>query len=86
MSLESVRAKLAHREGESGRIGENQDAILPSLTPFHDSRLQPARENRENFPLSSHARGRAHAPVRCDSTEKTPFSPQFSLHPARLRC
>ena len=51
MSLRAYAGSLPR--GESGRIGENQDVILPSLTPF-DSRLQP--ENRRIFPCL-HTRG-----------------------------
>lgn len=79
MSLESVRAKLAHRAGDSGRFRENQDAILPAATPFLDSKLQPARENRENLCPSSHARGRAHARTRAREVrpggQDSPYSP-----------
>jgi len=65
MSLRTVRDKLARRaEGESGRFGENQTAILPAVTSHIGIGLRPQRENRENNSLSSHARGRARAHTR----------------------
>ena len=61
--------------GGSGRIRENQNAILPDIKPCHARRLQQPRENRENNSQLYACAGATHGDRKYSIGNALPFSP-----------
>ena len=61
--------------GESGRMRENQNAILPQATDCSDSDLPQFRENRENSSQLYTCAGAAHGNTICSRAGAPPDSP-----------
>ena len=62
--------------GDSGRMRENQIAILPHASDQSDSDLQRSRENRENSPQPHTCAGAARVNGKLDRTENTSIPPE----------
>ena len=66
--------------GESGRMRENQNAILPLVCPSEKDRLQRGRENRENDSPSYTCAGAARVNRKLSRASVPPYSPDPPSH------
>ncbi len=63
-------------QGESGRMRENQNAILPHLNSLSDNTLHQVRENRENSLQPYTCAGATRGNRKLGTVQRIPFSPE----------